>query len=126
MKTQLKTALSLAAGVALGAAAVQTLHAQAKPPAYVVGEIDVHDADRYFKEYVPPAVKAVVDGGAKYVVRNGKSRALYGAPPKALAIMRFDSVEKAEAAFASQAYRDAKAIGDKYATFRIYLVEGLE
>jgi len=118
--------VSLAAGAALGALGVQALHAQAKLPAYVVGEIDVADHDRYFKEYVPLAAKAVVDGGGKYIVRNGKSVPLYGAPPKALAIMRFDSLEKAQAAFASKAYTDAKAIGDKYATFRIYAVEGLE
>ena len=118
--------VSLGAGVALGALGVQVLHAQARPPAYVVGEIDVADPDRYFKEYVPPAAKAVVDGGGTYIVRTGKSVSLYGAPPKALAIMRFDSLEKAQAAFASKAYIDAKAIGDKYATFRIYAVEGLE
>lgn len=40
--------------------------------------------------------------------------------------MRFDSLEKAQAAFASKAYTDAKAIGDKYAKFRVYAVEGLE
>jgi uncharacterized protein (DUF1330 family) len=126
MKTRHATLASLLAGVALGAAGVHTLHAQAKPPAYVVGEIEVADQERYFKEYVPPAVKAVVDGGGKYIVRNGKSVSLYGEPPKALAIMRFESLERAQAVFASKAYNDAKAIGDKYAKFRIYAVEGLE
>src|ERR1700741_2703155 len=96
--------VSLVAGAALGALGVEALHAQARPPAYVVGEIDVADQERYFKEYVPPAVKAVVDGGGKYIARNGKSVSLYGEPPKALAIMRFDSLEKAQAAFASKAY----------------------
>lgn len=126
MKARYPIALSLMSGVALGMIAVQALHAQAKPPAYVVGEIDVTDQERYFKEYVPPAVKAVVDGGGKYIVRNGKSVSLYGEPPKALAIMRFGSLEKAQAAFGSKAYTDAKAIGDKYARFRVYVVEGLE
>jgi uncharacterized protein (DUF1330 family) len=40
--------------------------------------------------------------------------------------MQFESLAKAEAAFASKAYTDAKAIGDKYAKFRIYAVEGLQ
>lgn len=118
--------VSLLAGAALGALGGQALHAQAKPPAYVVGEIDVADQERYFKDYVPPAVKAIVDGGGKYIVRNGKSVSLYGEPPKALAIMRFDSLEHAQAVFGSKAYTDAKAIGDKYAKFRVYAVEGLE
>lgn len=117
---------ALVTGVALGGLGVDALHAQAKAPAYVVGEIDVTDQEHYFKEYVPLAVKAVVDGGGKYIVRNGKSVSLYGEPPKALAIMRFDSLEQAQAAFGSKAYADAKAIGDKYASFRVYVVEGAE
>jgi hypothetical protein len=36
-----------------------------------------------------------------------------------------DRQEKAKAAFNSQAYKDAKRVGDKYAKFRIYAVEGL-
>jgi hypothetical protein len=32
--------------------------------------------------------------------------------------MAFDNLEKAEAAFSSAAYWQAKAVGDKYATFR--------
>src|SRR3954471_8494590 len=118
--------VSLVAGAALGGLGVQALHAQAKPPAYVVGEIEVADPANYFKEYVPSAVKAVVDGGGKYIVRNGKTVSLYGEPPKALAIMRFDSLEKAQAGFGTKGFTGAKAIGDKYATFRIYAVEGLE
>ena len=58
MKTRYTVALSILAGVAVGAAAVQALHAQAKPPAYVVAEIDVTNAEPYDKEYVPPAAKA--------------------------------------------------------------------
>lgn len=65
MKDLRPAVVSLAAGAAPGALGVQVLHAQAKPPAYVVGEIAVTDVDRYFKEYVTPAVKAIADGGGK-------------------------------------------------------------
>jgi uncharacterized protein (DUF1330 family) len=126
MKTLQAVAISLLAGAALGALVVHGLHAQTKPPAYVVGEIEVTDQERYFKEYVPAAMKAIADGGGKYIVRNGKTVSLYGEPPRALAIMRFDSLEKAQAAFGARPYTDAKSIGDKYARFRIYAVEGLE
>jgi uncharacterized protein (DUF1330 family) len=113
------------AGMAIGAAAIHTVHAQAKPPAFVVGEIDIASEAPFDREYVPPAAKAVIDGGGKYIVRGGRTVALYGEPPKRLAIMQFDSLEKAEAAFKSRAYTDAKKIGDKYARFRIYAIEGL-
>lgn len=125
MKTRFVVLVSVVAGVALGGAAVQVLHAQAKPPAFVVGEIDVKNAELLDKEYVPNASKAVRDGGGKYLVVGGKSISLYGEPPRRIAIMTFDNLEKAEAAFNSAAYKQAKAVGDKYATFRIYAVEGV-
>jgi uncharacterized protein (DUF1330 family) len=119
-------ALSVVAGVALGAAAVHALHAQSKPPAYVVAEIDVADLGPYDKEYVPPAAKAITDGGGKYIVRGGQTVAFFGEPPKPrIAIMVFESMEKATAAFNSPAYKEAKKVGDKYAKFRVYAVEGL-
>ena len=125
MKTRFVVLVSVMAGVALGAAGVQALHAQAQPPAFVVGEIDVQNAEMLDKEYVPNASKAVRDGGGKYLVVGGKSVSFYGEPPKRIAIMAFDNLEKAEAAFNSAAYKQAKAVGDKYATFRIYAVEGV-
>jgi uncharacterized protein (DUF1330 family) len=111
--------------MAVGALGGQVLHAQAKAPAYVIGEIDIRDEAALDKEYVPPAAKAVLDGGGKYIVRGGRSVSFYGEPPKRIAIMVFESLEKAEAAFKSPAYTSAKKIGDKYANFRIYAVEGL-
>jgi uncharacterized protein (DUF1330 family) len=126
MKTRCTVALSILAGVAVGAAAVQALHAQAKPPAYVIAEIDVTNVEPYDKEYVPPAAKAVTDGGGKYIVRGGRTVSLYGEPPKPrIAVMVFESMERAQAAFDSPAYKAAKTLGDKYATFRVYAVEGL-
>jgi uncharacterized protein (DUF1330 family) len=126
MKTRYAVALSILAGVALGAAAVQALHAQAKPIAYVVAEIEVTNPEPYEKEYVPIAAKAITDGGGKYLVRGGETAAMYGEPPKPrIAVMAFESMEKAQAAFNSSAYQEAKKVGDKYANFRIYAVEGV-
>jgi uncharacterized protein (DUF1330 family) len=126
MRSIFTVALSVFAGGALGAAGVHLLYAQAKPPAYVVAEIDVINAEPYEKEYVPPAAKAIRDAGGKYVVRGGQTVALFGEPPKPrIAVMVFESMEKAQAAFDSPAYKDAKKMGDKYAKFRVYAVEGL-
>jgi uncharacterized protein (DUF1330 family) len=126
MKTRYTAALSVCAGIAVGAAAVQALHAQAKPSAYVIAEIDVTNLGPYDKEYVPPAAKAIADGGGKYIIRGGRTVALYGEPPKGrIAVMVFESMEKAQAAFDSAAYKDAKKLGDRYAKFRVYAVEGL-
>jgi hypothetical protein len=44
MKTSYTVALSMLAGVALGGAAIQGLHAQSKLKAYGIAEIEVTDA----------------------------------------------------------------------------------
>jgi uncharacterized membrane protein YgdD (TMEM256/DUF423 family) len=41
MKTHFTVALSMLVGVAVGAAAIEGLHAQSTPKAYVVSEIEV-------------------------------------------------------------------------------------
>ena len=123
MKTRHTAALFILAGIAVGAAAVHALHAQAKPPAYVVAEIDVTNLGPYDKEYVPPAAKAITGGGGKYLVRGGDTVAFYGEPPKPrIAVMMFESMAKARAAFDSAAYKDAKRVGDKYANSAPYRV----
>lgn len=67
----------------------------------------------------------MIDGGGKYLARGDMGVSFYGAPPKRLAVMQFESLEKAQAVFRSKAYTDAKLLGDKYATFRVYAIEGL-
>ena len=106
MKIPTVTIVAVLVGAALGALGSEALKAQVPPAAFVVGEIDVENAPAYFKEYVPVAAQAVVDGGGKYVVRNGKSVSLYGEPPKALAIMQFESLATAQAVFGSKAYTE--------------------
>jgi hypothetical protein len=53
MKTRYTVALSMIAGAALGATAIHGLHAQAKPPVYVVAENEMSNPDAYGKEYAP-------------------------------------------------------------------------
>jgi uncharacterized protein (DUF1330 family) len=126
MKINFKMTLTLLAGIAIGGVAIQGLHAQAKPPAYVVVEIDVTNQDAFLKEYSPIAGKAITGGGGTYLARGGKNVAIDGEPPKPrTVVIAFDSIEKAQAAFASTDYREGRKIGDKYAKFRIWAVEGL-
>jgi uncharacterized protein (DUF1330 family) len=129
MKTYITVGVSMMAGVALGAGAIQTLHAQAKPVAYVIAEIDVKDQDGFTKEFAPAAVKALGDNasGYKALARGGKTVALYGDPPKnRVVINSFTDLDHAVAAYNSPDYKAAKVIGDKYATFRTFAVEGAQ
>jgi uncharacterized protein (DUF1330 family) len=112
--------------VALGAAAVQILHAQTKPPAYNIAEITIKDQDGYNKEYLPLITKALTDAGGKFLVRGGKTLSFEGAAPaQRLVVIQFESLDKLQALYNSAAYKDAIAVGDKYATQRIFGVEGV-
>jgi uncharacterized protein (DUF1330 family) len=127
VKSNYKIALALFAGAAMGGAAVHGLHAQGKPTAYVVGEVDVTNQDAFVKDYVPLAMKALGESGSGYktLAVGGRTSVIEGDPPKRIVINSFDSLDQAVAAYNSAAYKEAAAIGRKYGTFRIYAVEGL-
>jgi uncharacterized protein (DUF1330 family) len=126
MKTRSMAALALLAGAAIGAVAVQGLHAQTKAPVYVVTETDISDLDAFQKEYLPvvqPTIKAAggrrVAAGQNIVVFEGPS------PGTRVAINEFDSLEAVQAWRASADFKAARKIGDKYAKFRAFAVEGI-
>ena len=126
MKNRYTIALAMGASFALGGMAVQGLHAQAKPPGYVVAEVAVKDKDAYAKEFLPAATKAIDQGGGKYVIRGGKTVSYQGAPLESrIVVFQFENMDKAQAWWDSPGRKDSQMIGDKYATFRIYAVEGV-
>jgi hypothetical protein len=97
VKTQYTVVLSILAGIGLGAAAVQGLHAQAKPPAYFVVEIDkINDAEGLNVIVQRPRGGADVAKvlGGHYIARTYKITALDGTPPVRFIAYAFDSVEK--------------------------------
>jgi len=125
MKTKCALTLAMLGGAVLGAAAVQALHAQAKPPAYVVVELDVQKPDEFKDEFLPLASKVFKEAGGKFLARPGIATAIDGTPPQRVAVIAFDSLDKAVATFGSAEYKDTRKTGDKYAKFHIFAVEGL-
>src|ERR1700680_4417837 len=71
MNRLLTPGLAMLAGVAIGAFAVQGLHAQAKPPVYYVAEIDVTNPDAYAKEYAPKAQAIIKAAGGRQLAIGG-------------------------------------------------------
>jgi uncharacterized protein (DUF1330 family) len=122
VKTNYKVAIALVAGAVIGGAAVQGLHAQAKPPAYVVAELEVTNQEGFMKEFAPVARKALALGsGYKAIALGGKTVSIEGAATKnRIAINVFDNLDEALKAYNSPEYKEARKIGDKFATFRIY------
>jgi uncharacterized protein (DUF1330 family) len=81
LKAKYKVALAMVGSFALGAVAVQSLHAQARPVAFIVAEIGITDPDGYSKEFLPPVLKTIQEAGGKFLARGGKTVSFDGAPP---------------------------------------------
>ena len=125
MNTTSKIVLAVVAGAVLGAAAVQGLHAQAKPKAYVVTETEALDAAAVAA--YGPLIRPVIDaaGGRRLNTPGGKTVAFVGEPPKRIAISEWESLEKAQAFINSAAFKNLAPQRDKAVkTIRSYAVEG--
>ena len=126
MKIQYSVPLAMLAGIGIGAVAVQTLHAQVKPPVYIIGEIDVTNVEGYTKEYAPKVQAILKAAGARFLAAGQKVTAIEGEPPKPrVTVHVWDSLDKFQAAYNSAELKEVRKIGDKYAKFRVFAVEGL-
>lgn len=102
-------------------------------PFYYAGEIDVTNADAYAKDYAPKA-RAIIEkhggrfvaiGGAAATTTGGKVTAFEVDTPKRVVIQVWDSIEKIKAWRADPECVALRKIGDQYAKFRAFAVDGL-
>ena len=95
-------------------------------PSYYIAEVDVTNVDAYTKEYAPKAQALIKASGGRVLAAGQQVTAIEGAPPKPrVAVLVWDSMEKIRAYRDSAEYKEIRKIGDKYATFRVFTVEGL-
>ena len=125
MKTPLTIAVSILLGAALGGAAIQALHAQAKP-VYMIAINEVTDQNAYAKEYVPPAQKSVKDHGGEYVAAGPGTQVVGNLPQGPVVILRWESMEALQAWHNSPDFQATLKVGEKYAKFNIVAVNGLK
>jgi uncharacterized protein (DUF1330 family) len=131
MRQYFAAGLGMLAGIAVGAVAFTGLHAQGKPIFYLVTEIDVTNPEAYGKEFAPKAQATIKNSGGKLIAIGGSAgagaksvTALAGTPPKRVTIQAWDSLDQINAWYKSAEYQEALKIGEKYATFRRYVIEG--
>ena len=125
MKTRYTVMASMLAGIAIGAVAIQGLYAQGKPPVYFIAENDVMDPQGYKTEYIPLAQASIKAHGGRYLAA-GTATAFAGEPPKSRVVIHvWDSMEQLQGWFNSPDYKDARRIGERYAKFRNYAIEGV-
>jgi uncharacterized protein (DUF1330 family) len=126
MNTRYMVTLAVIAGFGLGAVTVQGLHAQAKPPIYYIAEIDVTNVDAYTKDYAPKAQTLIKAAGGRILAAGQKVTAIEGAPPKPRVVVQvWESMDKIQAWRSSAEFKENRKIGEKYAKFRAFTVEGL-
>jgi uncharacterized protein (DUF1330 family) len=127
MKTRYTVALSMLSGIAIGAVAIQGLHAQATPKAYTVTELQTMDATAAADVAKRIQAAQTNAGGRNFRTGGGKVVGMEGPPPpQRVAITEWDSLEKAEAFFKSKAWTDLATDREKaLKTIRRYGVEAL-
>ena len=113
------------AGTMIGAAGISVLHAQAKPKAYTVTELETLDAKAAADVAVRVQKMQEGAGGRNFRTGGGKVTGMEGSPPpQRVAITEWDNVDKAQAFFKSKEWADLGPERDKaLKTIRRYVVE---
>ena len=126
MKSNFKITMVLLTGVAIGAVAVQGLHAQgAKLKAYAISEFEPVDTSAQ-AAYLPTARKAIeAANGRSLRTTGGRVVQIEGGPaPKSVSIVEWGSVDEAVAFYKSKAWADLAPDRDKATKVtRRYVVE---
>ena len=124
MNTKAKIVIAALAGAAVGGAAIQGLHAQAKLKAYTIAESEVFGT--LPPTYLTTVRKAIRNAhGYSLPTLNGRIVSIDGPPPpKNVAIVEWDSVGDAVAFYKSKAWTDLAPQRDKaQKLIRQYVVE---
>jgi uncharacterized protein (DUF1330 family) len=124
MKSTLKLVISLLAGIAIGGAALNGLHAQAKPPAFTIAEIDVIDPTG-FQDFAKRNGAGMTAAGGRVLALRGRIVTSEGTPPKGIALIAWDSLDQATEYFNSPTFKVLIPLRDKSAKVRLFHVEGL-
>ncbi len=132
MKVHYTLALSMLAGAALAAAAIQGVHAQAKTPVsplYLVVETDLTDIKKLTEYDVVAGSKILASiraFGGQMVALGQQAEPVEGEAPKSrMTIIAWDSLEKMQAWRNSPEFKDARKIADEYAKYRSFTLVGL-
>ena len=127
MKTNYKIAAAVLGGFALGVSAAASIQAQISAPYYGVGEIAVRDEDGYKNNFIPKSQELIKAAGGKLIAGGfNKTEVIIGQPPaNRLVIYSYPNKAAWDKLWAGH-LKDVIDDGAKYATFRIFGVEGVE
>jgi len=126
MKVRYTVALSMLAGAAVGGTAIQALHAQAKPPVYMIAMNEITNREGYTTQYLPAAKKTIKDHGGVYVAA-GPGTQIDGSFPKGrVVILRWESMEALNGWRHSPEYEAIRKVGESFAKYNVVAVDGVK
>lgn len=130
MSARYNIGLTMLAGAAVAALGSEMVHGQAKAPAFLIGQIDVTDPAGYAKEYLPKAREIIKAHGGRLIAAGGAAAsgsqvvAVDGEAPRRVIIYMYPSMEALQAWRNDPAYVQVRHIGEKYAKYHTFAVEG--
>jgi len=123
MKTRYTVVLSMIAGAAVGAAAIQSLHAQGGKKVYFISQSEV--LDRAATDEWNKTIRPVIEKAGGTIVISDKVIAVVGNAPHRVGVTEFPSLEKAQAWIDSKERKDLAPQRDKAIKFtQQYIIEG--
>jgi uncharacterized protein (DUF1330 family) len=95
------------------------------PAAYIIANVTVTNAEQY-ETYKKLSTIAMQAHGAEVCVRGGRVEVLEGDwSPSRLIVLKFRSLEKAQAFYSSEEYKAARQAREGAAVMRMIAVEGV-
>jgi uncharacterized protein (DUF1330 family) len=95
-------------------------------PAYLIADIELHDAERY-KDYLKNVPTLIAKHGGKYRVRSGDARVLEGNwSPSRLIVLEFPSRAAAMAFYDDPDYAPYKNLRRSVSDSSLIIVDGYE
>jgi uncharacterized protein (DUF1330 family) len=126
MNRSIALGMAMLAGGAIGAIAVNGLHAQGKSPgAYAVIDITAINNPDVFKNVIAKAGPALQESGGHYIARTDKITNIDGTPPARFVIIAFDNVAQAQAWDKSTAQQEVDTLRKQSTNSRSFIVEGM-
>jgi uncharacterized protein (DUF1330 family) len=125
MKFRYAIAMAALSSVGVGTV-VHSLHAQAKPPVYMIAINEVSNQEGYAKEYLPAAQKAIKEHGGVYVAAGPGTQIAGNLPNGRVVVLRWESMEALMGWRNSPEYQAALKNGEKYAKYNIIAVNGVK
>jgi uncharacterized protein (DUF1330 family) len=92
--------------------------------AYIIADVEVLDNERY-AGYRQLSSAAFGVHGVDPIVRGGKTTPLEGRAPGRTVVLKFDSVEAAQAFYDSPEYLKARKAREGIAVMNMFIVEGI-